>query len=137
MYRPNRIKRYGEHFQKHSFVHCGWQDNLPVFARILDILIASNFPLLAVELYSTERLDSNLQSYCVKRTHKLNVLYMAHLENGYPLEAHTYLGDRQTYIALRSQIFNMNWVHINCKNSLWLLVYVYVTVRPVNLNKNV
>ena len=89
-------------------MHCGWQDDLPVFARILDVLIAADFPLLTVELYSTERLDSHLQSYCVKRTHKIDVLYMVHLENRNPVEAHTYIGDRQTYIALRSHIFDTN-----------------------------
>ena len=70
------------------------QDDLPMFRRILDVLVASNFPLLAVELYFTERLASYLQSYCVKRTHNIDVLYMAHLVNRYPLEAHTYIGDR-------------------------------------------
>ena len=87
-YRPNWVKIYGEHFEKHSFVHCGWQDDLPVFARILKILIASNFPLLNV-LHR----KAKFPRYCVKRTQNLDVLYMAHLENKYPLEAHTYLDD--------------------------------------------
>lgn len=104
LYRLSWIKQYGEHFQENCFVHCGWQRDLPTFARIVEILLVADFPLLAVEVYATEFLNSHLQSYCVKRTHALKIVYLAQLENRYPLYLHTHLGDKQTYIALRSHI---------------------------------
>ena len=86
-------------------MHSGWQeDDLPIFGRVMDILIVSDFPLLVVEPYKTIRLNSHLLSYLVKRTHGLRVLYVAQLENKIPPQGHVYLGDKQTYIALRSNI---------------------------------
>ena len=81
---------------------------LTLFARVLEVLLTSGFRLLAVELYITDQLDSHLQSYCVKCTHQLSILYLAQLENRYPLHAHTYLGDRPIYIALHSHIQTQN-----------------------------
>ena len=87
-------------------MHSGWQEDLPIFGRVMDILIVPPlyFPLLVVEPYKTIRLNSHLLSYLVKCTHGLRVLYVAQLENKIPLQGHVYLGDKQTYIALRSNI---------------------------------
>ena len=58
--RPNWIKLYGEHFQEKSYVLVGWKEDMPTFAKIIDVLLVSEFPMLVVEVYDTERYDSHL-----------------------------------------------------------------------------
>ena len=102
--RPNWINIYGEEFHPSCFIHCGWDDDLPSFGRVTDILIVADLPMLAVENYHTERKDSHISSYLVERTFKKSVVYLPTLQSRYPVYAHTFLGDRKLYIALKSHI---------------------------------
>ena len=104
MCRPNWIKIYGEEFHLSCFIHCGWDDDLPSFGRIVDIVIAADLPFLKVEVYHTVRVDSHLCSYLISRTFEKRVIYLPSLQSPFPLYAHTFLGDRKLYVALKSHI---------------------------------
>ena len=64
-----------------SFVHCGycgWQttDDLPVFAKICDILVIVNCSLLYVEVFDTEGINNHLSAYALVRTLRKKVIHL-------------------------------------------------------------
>lgn len=105
-HRPNWIKIYGEEYHRSSFVHYGWQkiDDLPQFAKILDILVVVGAPLLYVKLYETEGINNHLLAHSIISTHKTAVIHLVNRANNEIYHAHTYIHDRRLYIAMRAHV---------------------------------
>jgi len=103
LFRPNWIKIYGEEYHRSEFVQYGWQpDDLPKFGQITDILVVVGSPLLVMEKYVTEGINSHLLSYLIVRSRQSFVLKLSTLLNPHVLCGHNYIGDGLLYIAMRS-----------------------------------
>ena len=102
LYRPNWIKIYGEQYQRNEFLLVGFQqeDDLPFFGKIYELVVASNIPLVAVELYKTEGINSHIAAYLIKRTNNKSCFLLASLSYKNPLYAHSYNGN--LYIVLKT-----------------------------------
>ena len=102
LYRPNWIKIYGEQYHRNEFLLVGFQqeDDLPFFGKIYDLVVASNIPLIAVELYKTEGINSHIAAYLIKRMNKKSCFLLASLSYKNPLYAHSYNGN--LYIVFKT-----------------------------------
>lgn len=81
-------------------------DDLPFFGRITDIIVIASSGLLSVEKYNTVGINNHLLAYPIVRTHQFFVVNISLLCNPQPLCAHTFIGDNQLYVVLRSHILN-------------------------------
>lgn len=109
LHRPNWIETCGQAYHRSEFIHCGWQtDELPVFGRITNILVIAGSRFCTVEKYTTIGLNNHLLSYSIVRTHQVCVLNVSMLRNPQTLFGHTFIGDNQLYIVLRSHFPNFN-----------------------------
>lgn len=92
--RPKWIMIYGEHYSRSYFVHTGWQsDDLPVFGKIVDVLIIMNTPLLFVQLFSTNSINRHILAYEILPTFDSNLIILSQLSNKLAYSSHTYLGN--------------------------------------------
>ena len=104
-YRPNWIKIYGQKYSRTCCVHMGWQpDDLPLFGRVVDVLIVGGCPLLWLQHFATEGINVHLQSYQVSHTLTKSLVVLSSLENKSVFTPHTYLGDHNQYITMRSYV---------------------------------
>lgn len=86
-------------------VQTGWQlDDLPVFAKIISIIVLVGVALLEVELFFTEGINNHISSYLITPTQEKKLLILSALENKEVFYAHTFLGDKRLYISLKSHI---------------------------------
>lgn len=107
--RPNWIKIYGNEYHKSSYVHCGFQNNdLPEFAKIIDILVVHGAPLLYLKLYETEGINNHLMAYSIICTHKTTLVHLPTLQNREIYDAHTYITDKRLYIAMRAYVLQIS-----------------------------
>ena len=60
--------------------------------------------LLQVDIFFTEGINSHLCSYLVTPTHQNTVVLLSSLENKDVYYVHTFLGDNQLYITVRSHV---------------------------------
>lgn len=84
----------------------GFQDDdLPSFGKIKDIILASgSTPLLALEVYRTEGINTHIAAYQIFRTNSTAIILLSNLFNKTIYYAHSYIGDGKTYIALRAHV---------------------------------
>ena len=94
----------GSKYNHSDYVVTGWQDDdLPIFARIQDILVVYHRALLEVLQYTTEGIDRHYHGYTIKRSNNKVLLWLSDLVNFHPLQAH-HLNNGYSYINLRSHI---------------------------------
>ena len=87
----------------------GWQpDDLPVFAKVISIIVLVGVALLEVELFFTEGINTHLASYLIIPTCEKKLLNLSALDNKEVLYSHTFLGDRKMYMCMRSHIERLN-----------------------------
>ena len=103
--RPNWIKTRGEEYHRSDFVLIDWQpDDLPQFAKIKDVLVITDCPILVVEKYTTLGINNHLLCHLIERTHATVVVCVSNLVDTHPFTVHTFIGDRGLYIAMRSLV---------------------------------
>ena len=91
---------------------CGFQDDdLPVFARIDDILVIATTPVISVRVFRTMGINNHLQCYSIKNAHQTELILLTSLVLTEPLSPHQIIGDKNTYIALRTHVYNTNSLH--------------------------
>ena len=104
-YRPSWIHIYGKHFVKGQYIMCGWQhDDLPQFARIKDIILVVEYPLLILDTFITQGINNHLSSYLIKGTRHVFIFRVSSLLVRDTFMAHTYPGDGQLYIAMKYHV---------------------------------
>ena len=87
-------------------MHIGWQpDDLPLFGKVIDVLIVGGCPLLWLQHFATEGINVHLQSYQVLPTLIKSLMVLSSLENKSVFTPHTYLGDHNQYITMRSYMY--------------------------------
>ena len=103
--RPKWISIYGERFYNQEFVLIGFQDDdLPYFGKIRDILMICGTPLFVIANFKTVCLYSHLSAYEVMQTNNESVVLITELTSRQPYYSHLYVGDCQTYIAMKSNV---------------------------------
>ena len=105
LYSPKWIKIYGEEYHIFDYVIIGRQaiDDLPVFAKITDILLILDYPVLEVTMHRTVGLSNHLMSYRIENSFISRCIPLSTLPEKHPYTAHTF-DDGQLYITLRSHI---------------------------------
>ena len=107
--RPNWIKIYGEEYHRREFVHIGWQENdLPLFAKILDIITVEEFPFFVIEKYKSLGINDHLLGFLIQHTHLTCCINIADLLYKYVFSAHSYIGDGQVYIISKTHLELLN-----------------------------
>ncbi len=61
-------------------------------------------PILVVERFTTCGINNHLMCYLIEHTYRTFVACVSHLIDPHPLTAHTYIGDKGLYIAMRSYV---------------------------------
>ena len=85
---------------------CGFQDDdLPVFARIDDIMVIATTPVISVRVFRTMGINNHLQCYSIKNAHRTELFLLTSLVLSEPLSPHQIIGDQNTYIALRTHVY--------------------------------
>lgn len=103
--RPSWIKTHGEQYYRNDFVLVGWQeDDLPQFAKIKDILVLVETPVLVLERYTTLGINNHILCYLIECTFQTFALCISGLVDTHSFTAHTYIGDRGLYIAMHSYV---------------------------------
>ncbi len=104
---PNWVSIYGESYYRGEFLFCGWQANdLPIFGKITDIFLIVGCTLVTVQKYSTERINNHLQAYLISPTFHTQLVVLSTLPYLQTLTAHTFLGDGNLYISMRSYVLD-------------------------------
>ena len=86
---------------------CGFQDDdLPVFARIDDIVVIAVTPVLSVRVFRTVGINNHLQCYAIENAHQTAIILLTSLVLSEPLSPHQIVGDKNTYVALRTYVYN-------------------------------
>lgn len=86
----------------------GFQDDdLPVFARIDDIMVIAATPVLSVRVFKSVGINNHLQCYAIENAHQTAFLLLSQLFFSEPLSPHQIIGDKNTYIALRTYVSNI------------------------------
>lgn len=76
-------------------------DDLPVFAKISDIMIIVGYVVVSVDMFRTNGLCYHLMSYCIQRKVQSQCLALSKLSDLHPYQSHTF-ADGKLYIILRS-----------------------------------
>lgn len=80
-------------------------EDLSSFGKIIDILITSgSTPLLAVQLYRTEGINPHIGAYQINPTNDKSIVILSTLANKQTYYAHSYIGDGNVYITMRSHV---------------------------------
>ena len=83
----------------------GWQnDDLPQFARIRDIIMVVECPLLVLDTFITQGINNHLLSYLIKGTRHVFIIRVSSLVVRDTFMAHTYPGDGNLYIAMKYHV---------------------------------
>ena len=108
--RPNWIKIYGEEYHHEEFVMTGFQeDDLHHLERlrILLLILSGTTPLLAVQLYRTNGINSHIAAYQVVATNNKTVILLSSLKNKQLYSIHYYnIGDGHSYITVKYNVPN-------------------------------
>ena len=81
-FRPNWIGAFGEKYYRKDFLHIGFQDDdLPLFAKIVDILVIASITLFYVELYQTIGINGHLSAYAIVCTPQKDLMLLPQLQN--------------------------------------------------------
>lgn len=106
---PSWISVYGVKFYPNEYVHCGWQDNdLPQFAKIQDIIVVEEHPVLYVQKFQTIGIHSHLLAYQLSCMYSHTLLMVSSLYNKNTFSAHTFIGDGKLYITVKNNdVVNM------------------------------
>jgi len=105
-YRPKWIKIYGQEYHQSDYVVVSVQLNdLPQFAKIKNIFVIAETPVLVVELFETCGINNHLLCYLIENSYQTCAVCVSNLLDYYPLTAHSYIGDKRLYISLRSYVF--------------------------------
>ena len=106
--RPNWIRIYGECYYRQEVVLTGFQDDdLPSFGKIKDILLVSgSIPLLYIQQYRTNGINSHVAAYQVEGTNNKFILILSNLESKQPLNIHPLIGDGLSYIVMKYHVPN-------------------------------
>ena len=103
-YSPNWIKTRGEEYHCGDYVVIGKQcDDLPIFAKIVDLMIIVDYAVVEVNVYRTIGLANHLMSYLVENSLHLCCVSLLSLPDSHPHTAHTF-DDGNLYITLRSNV---------------------------------
>lgn len=78
-------------------------DDLPVFAKITDIFLIVDYPVLEVTMCRTIGLSNHLMSYRIESSFISCCVPLSKLPEKHPYTAHTF-DDGQLYITLRSHV---------------------------------
>ena len=87
-------------------MHTGWQkdDDLPVFSKIIDILIISRTPLLFAQKFATNGINSHILAYEITPTNEDDLVLLSKLDNKSVYSSHTFIGNSKLYIVMRSYV---------------------------------
>lgn len=102
---PNWIKTRGEEYHRGDYVLIGKQcdDDLPVFAKIVDLMIIVDYAVIEVNVCRTIGLANHLMSYRVEISLHSCCVSLLSLPDSHPYTAHTF-DDGNLYITLRSNV---------------------------------
>ena len=88
-----------------DFILCGKSCNdLPEFSRIKEIIVICGCAMFYVENFLTTGLCNHLLCYAISRTYTLRIIAASKILDSFPYTAHTFLGDRQMFIAMQSHV---------------------------------
>ena len=100
----NWIKTHGEEYHRGDYIITAKQmNNLPVFSKIVDLMMVADCAVVEAERFLTVGLDNHLLSYQIKSTHHYSCIPLSTLKETHPYIAHTF-DDGLLYITLRSNI---------------------------------
>ena len=103
-YSPKWIKFHGEEYHFGDYIVIGKQvDDLPISARIVDIFVIFEYPLVEVKVCRTVGLFNHLISYQLETTLQSFGVALSTLAENYPYTAHTF-DDGKLYITIRSRV---------------------------------
>jgi len=101
---PNWIKIHGEEYHFGDYILIGRQpDDLPVFAKITDLMVIVDYPVSEVNICRTVGLVNHLMSYMIVPSLQLHCVSLINLVECHPYSAHTF-DDGGLYITLRSRV---------------------------------
>ncbi len=104
-FRPNWMKIYGQEYHRLCYLQVGWQDNdLPLFGKVLDVVVISRTPLVSVQVHCTEGINLHIQTYQIVPIGETKLLLLSRLHNKVVYYAHIFSGNRKLYITMRSMV---------------------------------
>ena len=103
-YRPKWIRIFGAEYHTGDFLLCAKQnDDLPKFSKIRHIIVINNgCATFYVEKFVTTGLCNHLLCYALSNTHIFHIVSALNIKDTTPF-IH-FLGDRQLYIAMHSDV---------------------------------
>ena len=100
IYSPNWIKSCGEEYHCGDCILIGKKcDDLPVFAKIVDLLVIIDCAVAEVNVCRTVGLANHLMSYLVENSLCLCCISLLSLPESHPYTVHTF-DDGNLYITL-------------------------------------
>ena len=92
IYNPNWIKTRGEEYHCGDYVLIGKQcdDDLPIFSKIIDLMIIVDYAVIEVNVCRTIGLANHLMSYGVEHSLHLCCVSLLSLPDSHPHTAHTF-----------------------------------------------
>ena len=104
LYSPSWIKTHGEEYHPGDYILIGKQvDDLPVFAKITDLIFIVDYPVAEVNVCRTVGLVNHLMSYMIVLSLHFCCVSLLSLAESHPYTAHT-LDDGNLYVTLRSNV---------------------------------
>lgn len=86
---------------------------MPIFAKIMDIIVVGTCtPLLYLELFNTNGINSHILSYEIQPTYNNSLIILSKLRNKEVYYAHTYIGNSELYIVMRAYFPKYDEWHI-------------------------
>lgn len=91
-------------YSKSDYLLVSWQDDdLPIFGRVDDIVIVSDYCMFCVNVYFTLGIDRHYHSFSLKRTPNIAVYFLSELPDYHAYQAHS-LSNGQLYITFKSYV---------------------------------
>lgn len=104
LYSPSWIKTHGEEYHPGDYILIGKQvDDLPVFAKITDLIVIVDYPVAEVNVCRTVGLVNHLMSYMIVLSLHFCCVSLLSLAESHPYTAHT-LDNGNLYVTLRSNV---------------------------------
>ena len=103
-YSSSWIKTHGEEYHQGDYILIGKQvDDLPVFAKITDLIVIVDYPVAEVNVCRTVGLVNHLMSYLLVLSLDFCCVSLLSLVESRPYTAHTF-DDGNLYVTLRSNV---------------------------------
>ena len=100
----NWFKIHGEEYHHGDYILIGKQtDDLPVFAKITDLMVIVDYPIAEVNICRTVGLVNHLMSYMIILSLEFCCVSIVSLVECHPYSAHTF-DDGNLYITLQSRV---------------------------------